>query len=179
MITKKQSRDKRGEYFDMGTRVLQSSGEALANLLETELAFGGQIAMLSPTQITVVTYVLDCEDHSTYMGSVEEMAPLCQLVATILQGDRQFKGVIIEGAWHSMEQTFGLKVGRPLLLKMLAGVAFGHSRLRAAVLLSFGFTNEHDVELAISSPVTLKDLAACADLAQQSGISFREAIALV
>ena len=143
-------------------------------MLEVELAFGGQIVMLTPTKITLVTYVLDCEDHATYEGPIGEMESLCQLSVTILQGERQFKGVIIEGAWHSMEQTFGMKVGKPLLMKMLAGIAFGRSHLGAAVHLSAGINNEDDVGLAVESKVSLKDLAACADLARQSGMPFRK-----
>ena len=179
MITKIQSRDKCGEHFEQPSRHFLTPGEALSNMLEVELAFGGQIVMLTPTKITLVTYVLDCEDHATYEGPIGEMESLCQLSVTILQGERQFKGVIIEGAWHSMEQTFGMKVGKPLLMKMLAWIAFGRSRLRAAVLLSAGISNEDDVGLAVESKVSLKDLAACADLARQSGMPFREALALV
>lgn len=178
MIAKKQSREKCGEHFDQGVRQFTTPFEALGNMLDVELVYGGQIVMLTPTMITLVTYVLDCEDHSTYEGSVGEMEPLCQLAATILQGERRFKNVIIEGGWHSMGRTFGMQAGKPLIIKMMAGIVHGHARLRAAVMLSLGFTDEVDVKLAIESRVSLKDLAAVAHLAHQEKLPFREALAL-
>jgi hypothetical protein len=179
MITKVQMRNNSGDMFDCGTLKFRTSGEALGNMLEVELGWGAKVTEVTPTRISLLTHVLNCIDYSTFEGPAEEMEPLYLLVVTLCHSDQQFKGVIVDQAWATMQRVCGQDAGKPLFVKMMAGLALGGARIRAAVMLSAGFTNEADVQLGLESRVSLKDLAAVADLARQSGLTFRDALALV
>lgn len=178
MITKMQWRINSGQRFDQGIQEFKTSGEALGNMLEVELGWGAHVTELTITKVSLVTQVLNCTDYSVYEGSAEEMWPLYQLMLVVLHSEKRFGGAIADQAWRSMELAFGVRV-KPLVAKMMGGLVMGNARLRVAVILSAGFTDESDVKLGLESQVSLKDLAAVADLAHQSGMPFREALALV
>jgi len=88
--------------------------EALRQLVQSELGFGGWITKSSETLVEVRTDIMSCRDRTVFMGPKEEMEGL--LLAVILWEEAE-KKVSFDEWWHQVSQATG---GVPLLVKLAA-----------------------------------------------------------
>ena len=74
-----------------GYKEFRSLENALTNVVECDLSFGGQATTFEPEKIVTETSVMGVKDITTYEGSAEDMAILTQAVVVHLHLDDLMK----------------------------------------------------------------------------------------
>lgn len=147
----------------------QSPTEALSDLINNELGFGGQITGLSLTSVTVVTRIRsDMTDTVIFQGSEEEMQNLVQVCSVFLAIDDD---LVLEGA---AAQAISATGGNTAILALATPLLIGGSRLNLALLLGLGITQEEILLLGAS--VSTRNLLAAIQLAEETGSELAEVI---
>lgn len=149
----------------------QSPAEALSDLINNELGFGGQITSLSLTSVTIVTGVRsDMTDTVNFQGSEEEMQNLVQVCSVFLAID---DNLALAGA---AAQAISVTGGNTAILALATPLLVGGSRLNLALLLGLGITQE--ALLRTGASVSTRNLLAAIQLAQETGSPLEEIISL-
>ena len=173
MITLQLARRRDGQHFDQGSRQESIRG-AMAVLIQSELAFGADVTDVSATRLALETRVFGCIDSTVFEGSAEEMAPLLQAVALVLEADSHEDLVFA----NIMAQLERIPTGFvPRTLDMVAPLVLGRARLAVAFMIPMGITDPQDLELGAGLP--LGDLVAAFELASETGLSFRTVVETV
>jgi hypothetical protein len=176
MITVTQTRHKDGEFFNQPAITFDDPLEALGQLVDVELKWGGQITSVDETSLLVITRVMGCIDSSHFQGeTVEEMKPLLELAYYHLQAGTHDELLRQHAAQIFMEKTGG----NPGLLKLIAPLLVGGSHLRLTTMLACGITEEEDLKAGMETRGQLKDIIAAIQLMRDGTCSsFRESLEL-
>lgn len=149
----------------------QSPAEALSDLINNELGFGGQITGLSPTLVTIVTGVRsDMTDTVNFQGSEEEMQNLVQVCSVFLAIDDE---LALEGA---AAQAISVTGGNTAILTLAAPLLIGSSRLNLALLLGLSIIQE--AILLLGASVSTGNLLAAIQLAEETSSPLAEIISM-
>lgn len=159
------TRDKgRGDFFNnCPARHDETVVEALNGLLQFELGFGGHVEDIKEDgdliTITVVTKVMGCKDTVYYQGTKEDMRPLLEAIHFWAMACEHDNGTI-DRAVQTMCNEKGTM--SPFIAVNFGPLLIGQGRVRVAMLLACGLTEETDIERA--AKVKTSDLSAAIGL---------------
>jgi len=168
MITVSQTRQKGQRVHVQATLLFATPLEAAAHLANVELRFGGQIVEAEATRLKIETPIFNDLDTAVIEGPTEEMSLLLQLAYYhLLAGEKHQDLIFATAAAPEFESTLLFTLAAPMLV--------GVSRIKVAMLLACGITNEEDLVVGVKAD--LVDIAAAIQFAQEGVCSFREALA--
>lgn len=110
--------------------------DAFDKLFRSELMFGGQVTVLTPTRIETQTRVMSKLDTTVVTGEEAEMAPLVAVVATYVTVQHDRHENIVQRAADELMRVAGEKDSKgkdtvkPLFAAMLAGPLMGQATLK-------------------------------------------------
>jgi hypothetical protein len=145
--------------------------DALDYLVTAELAFGGQLTTLTPTNITVVTRVMSCIDTTTFEGSVDEMQLLVEAAAVYTS--------LTDPKHESLHNTIvdavmAVTKGVPLMIHLGADMIRGKALTKLTVIMLLG----PDVDVQAALTLSFKDLCAVLTLVRLDGVAVADALDL-
>lgn len=172
MITVELGRRKDGET-SVNTRKMNSH-DALALLIECELAWGAEIIEAGQNLLVVETSIMHMVDTTKFSGDHEEMKPLLELAYYYNLGAANQTRVdkIVDAVTDEFMQLPD-RNRTPLIAQMVGPLLIGRTRLKTAALLALGISPEN-----IKSYIehTLDDIVAAIQLQAEGTCSFDEAI---
>ena len=139
------TRDKgRGEFYENCPAPRDETiVKALNGLLQFELSFGGQVKDIKEEdgKVTIVmtTHVMGCVDTTYFQGTKEDMQSLLEAVH-YWNKSRDYDE-------HTIDQAFAKMTGKngtvsPFIAKHLGPILIGQGRVRIALLIACGLTEE-------------------------------------
>jgi len=143
----------------------QSTYSALDTMIYSELGFGGEIIEVSETRMVTETEIFSCIDTVVFEGSAEEMLPLLQTGYFYEQaGQGSVKDEVLNMTVENWEKLPDNVKGKPIFVTTLGVWALARNRLKAAVLLALGITDEEDLKTGLELPI--QDLATTMEIMQ-------------
>lgn len=173
MIRVHLTRRDRGITHNQGTIEFSCAEDATRHLAEVELAFGARVLSLSQTRIVVQTTIVGLIDQSIFEGNVQEIQHLLRLLYFYQMAVTNFDHLAREAAAEEAISQLG---GIQRLVELAAPYLIGGSRLRIAVMLSYGITDPEDLE--IGAHARLCDIFTALQLSREESCSFRDALVL-
>jgi hypothetical protein len=147
-----------------------SSEAALEEFIIYELGYGGQITDVTKISVTVVTYVMSCQDTTTYSGSPLEMKRLIAAAVTsmMVRNDPKVKDILVDRVYKATQ-------GVPLLVVLSSGMITGNLVAQIATIVAFDLQES----LEDLKKLSVKTLFAIGSLVSEGTCSLQEALKLV
>lgn len=160
MITRQMVRQRDEEVFDLGAHDIPGEA-ALRSLVVYELGYGGIVIDVSPTHLIVRTQVLGSIDTTMFNGTEEEMRPLLEASAIVMEQ--------VCNDQLSYDRIMRITGGSPLLIHLGADQLIGQARLQMAILHGIGVTDENDVRTCLE--LDMRDMVAAMELSETEGLT--------
>lgn len=135
MIKNVSSRNKGDGYHYPDTVRDQSVDKALASLIKYEIGYGGIVTSVTPTSVVIVTRIMGCVDTTTFTGDAQEMKLLVEAAAysTVTAPITDFAPKAYRD--QAIDQVMQVSGGKPLLIKLAAGMITGRMGQRSLLIL--------------------------------------------
>ncbi len=174
MIIVTQYRERDGERHAQTTLGFSDPLKAIGHMAKVELAFGARVVSVNDNRIELETSMMDFVDTSSFEGPPEELRPLLDLIHYYLLADKDHHEAVFGHAVKTISETKEEGAKTPLFLSLMGPMLVGINRLKVAVMLAAGVTDEDDIEAGMDARI--EDLTAAAGLQAEGACSFREAL---
>ncbi|MBY0359850.1 MAG: hypothetical protein K2W82_17740 [Candidatus Obscuribacterales bacterium] len=153
----------------------QSPVDALASLCLSELGYGGQVTLLTPTKIEVQTQITSYIDRTVFEGSVEDMQMLVQAATAAAFMLAKHRDKLVEGAAQALEQMPETCRGVALVVTNVAPLFLGFVPALSGLLSAAAVTAVEDLDYVREKRLNLSEVMAAVRL-KLEGLSFSDAL---